>query len=289
MGRIRSIKPEFPQSESIGRLSRDARLLFLQLFTLVDDEGRSRGSSRMLASLLYPYDPDAPMLIGGWLDELETEGHVRRYTVEGQSYLEVVNFVIHQKIDRPSKSKLPPFEKPREDSSRTREDSLGIKEGIKDQGRDQGEDRARSVSSPVPDSVDTRILCETVGIFNMREQVEMGHCFAAFVKSASLSVEKAMEHMVARWNEYLAEAPTHSWQHSSAYKFFMSGKWDDPRSWPREKTSESRQVVGRALTEREVANRAAREEHNEREAYAMWVGMSEKFKQENPWQGQVPA
>ena len=42
MPRIRTIKPEFPQSETIGRLSRDARLLFLQLFTLVDDAGRAR-------------------------------------------------------------------------------------------------------------------------------------------------------------------------------------------------------------------------------------------------------
>jgi hypothetical protein len=37
VGRIRSIKPEFPQSESVGRLSRDARLLFVQLWTICDE------------------------------------------------------------------------------------------------------------------------------------------------------------------------------------------------------------------------------------------------------------
>ena len=56
MGRIRTIKPEFPQSESVGRLSRDARLLFILLWTLVDDSGRTRGGYQLLASLLYPYD-----------------------------------------------------------------------------------------------------------------------------------------------------------------------------------------------------------------------------------------
>ena len=56
MARIRSIKPELPQSESMGNVSRDARLTFVQLFTLADDEGRLRGNSRMLASLLFPYD-----------------------------------------------------------------------------------------------------------------------------------------------------------------------------------------------------------------------------------------
>lgn len=79
MGRIRTIKPEFPQSESVGRLSRDARLVFILLWTVADDEGRSRAASRMLASLLYPYDDDAPKRIDGWLSELEREKCLIRY------------------------------------------------------------------------------------------------------------------------------------------------------------------------------------------------------------------
>ncbi len=109
MARIRSIKPEFPQSESTGRLSRDSRLLFIQLWTIVDDVGRARAASRMLASLLYPYDDDAPKLIDRWLDELEREHMIRRYEVDGSIYLEVVNWLKHQKIDHPSASRLPPF------------------------------------------------------------------------------------------------------------------------------------------------------------------------------------
>src|SRR5690242_2251136 len=103
MGRIRTIKPEFPQSETTGRLSRDARLLFIQLWTVVDDEGRTRAASRMLASLLYPYDDDAPKLIEDWLAELERQDCIRRYDVDGDRYLEIVNWLKHQKIDRPSK------------------------------------------------------------------------------------------------------------------------------------------------------------------------------------------
>lgn len=107
MARIRTIKPEFPQSESMGRLSRDARLLFVQLWTIVDDDGKARAASRLLASLLYPYDDDAPALIDGWLAELEAEGCIQRYTVCGASYLQVCKWADHQKIDRPSVSKLP--------------------------------------------------------------------------------------------------------------------------------------------------------------------------------------
>ena len=107
MARIRTIKPEFPQSETVGKLSRDARLLFIQLWTLVDDEGRTRAASRMLASLLYPYDEDAPGLIEGWLAELERNDCIVRYVVEGSTYLQVNNWLKHQKIDHPGKSKLP--------------------------------------------------------------------------------------------------------------------------------------------------------------------------------------
>ena len=116
MARIRTIKPEFPHSESIGKLSREARLLFIQLWTIVDDAGRSRAASRMLASLLYPFDEDAGGLIEGWLAELEQGNLIIRYEVDGSKYLEIVKWLKHQKIDHPSKSRFPEF----------REDSRGL-------------------------------------------------------------------------------------------------------------------------------------------------------------------
>lgn len=126
MSRIRTIKPEFQQSESMGRVSRDARLLFIQLWTQVDDLGRSRASSRMLASLLFPFDDDAPRLIEGWLAELEREGCILRYIAEGSTYLQVQNFGKHQKIDHPSPSKLPPPPDKTESLARIREDSRDL-------------------------------------------------------------------------------------------------------------------------------------------------------------------
>ena len=104
----------------------------------------------MLASLLYPYDRDAPELIERWLDELEHEGRIRRYVVDGCSYLEHLKFLENQKIDKPSKSKLPPFQNPREDSTNAREDSLCIKDQGRDQGRGEGlEARERAPLPPI--------------------------------------------------------------------------------------------------------------------------------------------
>lgn len=163
MARIRTIKPEFPQSESMGNVSREARLLFILLWAQCDDHGKARGSPKLLASLLFPYDPDAKAEIDGWLDELVREDCIRRYEVDGAHFVKVVRWREHQKIDRPAASKIPdppgevstssedsspprePSSHPREGSSNAREPSSldqgsgkGSGRGPKDQGRDRG-------------------------------------------------------------------------------------------------------------------------------------------------------
>lgn len=113
MARIRTVKPEFQNSQSMGRVSRDARLTFIELWPQCDDAGRIRANSRMLASVLFPYDADAPTLIDGWLTELENEGCIVRYVVGKDEYLQICHWD-HQKIDHPQPSKLPgPQEKKR--------------------------------------------------------------------------------------------------------------------------------------------------------------------------------
>jgi len=94
----------------MGRVSRDARLLFVQLWCICDDHGRTRAASRMLASLLFPYDDDAPSLIDGWIGELVREGCVRVYEHAGGHFLEIPNWLKHQKIDKPSKPQFPAFD-----------------------------------------------------------------------------------------------------------------------------------------------------------------------------------
>jgi hypothetical protein len=142
MARIRTIKPEFPHSESMGRVSRDARLLFVMLWPICDDHGRTRAASRMLASLLFPYDDDAPELIGGWLDELERENCIRRYSVNGSTFLEICNWLIHQKIDKPSK---PQFPEPPGALASVREDSSLEGKGREGKGEDQEQEAIASL------------------------------------------------------------------------------------------------------------------------------------------------
>lgn len=151
MARIRTIKPEFPQSESMGRVSRDARLLFVMLWPICDDHGRTRAASRMLASLLFPYDDDAPKLIDGWLAELEREGCIRRYVVDGSTFLEVCNWLNHQKIDKPSKPQFPGFD---EGYPSPREDSRMFVAGQEGKGKDQEQELPFASLTPSPADAD---------------------------------------------------------------------------------------------------------------------------------------
>ncbi len=151
MARIRTIKPEFPHSESMGRVSREARLCFILLWTIADDSGRLRGNSRMLASLLFPYDDDAGSLIDGWLDELEANECILRYKHDGSTYLQICNWLNHQKIDRPSTSKLPEFASPREESTSQRESSARKgREGKGEEGKGEKLTSAADAADPCP-------------------------------------------------------------------------------------------------------------------------------------------
>jgi hypothetical protein len=138
--RIRSIKPEFWESESLGKVSREARLLFIGLFSCCDDVGRARASSRLLASRLFPYDDDAFKKLPGWIAELEKQGCIRIYVVDGESYLDLPKWANHQKIDKPSASKLPSFDDAREDSREFENNSLGTGNGNREE--EQVEDSA---------------------------------------------------------------------------------------------------------------------------------------------------
>jgi hypothetical protein len=99
------------------------------------------------------------MLMEGWLSELEHESHIRRYQADGDTYLEIANFLKHQKIDKPTPSKLPKFAENSPKPTRTvAKNSLG-REGII--GRDQGGEGDERASAPPPEKPIALIPDET--------------------------------------------------------------------------------------------------------------------------------
>lgn len=105
--RIRSLKPECWQDEAIGALSMGARLLFVGLITMADDEGRFRAQPSMLLGQLFPWDDVPPRKLAEWLAELEAGRLIVRYEIEGKPYGAFRNWRRHQRINRPTASELP--------------------------------------------------------------------------------------------------------------------------------------------------------------------------------------
>ena len=105
--RIRTLKPDMWQDEKVGGLSRDARLLFIGLITMADDEGRLRGLPALILGHVFPYDLDAAKKITSWLDEIAVSGLIERYEFGSTPYIQLVGWSKHQKITRPSPSEIP--------------------------------------------------------------------------------------------------------------------------------------------------------------------------------------
>lgn len=111
MSRIRTIKPEFWTDDLLGSLSREIRLLFIATWNLADDEGILRWSAPFLRGAAFPFDEDLSISdVDGMMRELETVGVIFAYSAgrSQQKLAYVTNFHKHQRINRPSPSKLPP-------------------------------------------------------------------------------------------------------------------------------------------------------------------------------------
>lgn len=119
MARIRSIKPELPGDEKLATVSRDARLTFILAMTQVDDDGLLAASPRQLLGSLFPLDDSVtPALLEAWIGELIAIGRVRwRRTRDAARVLELCNWKKHQKIDKPSPSKITPLLAPFDEGS----------------------------------------------------------------------------------------------------------------------------------------------------------------------------
>lgn len=129
MARIRSIKPEFWTDFRMAQeLTRDQRLFYIGLWNEADDEGRFLAHPRRLLGAILPYERDiTEAFIEDSLSTLADTGRVVLYVVDGEPYGELVKFKDHQRINRPSASKIPC---PPKDSSHSMSPHGAVSESI---------------------------------------------------------------------------------------------------------------------------------------------------------------
>lgn len=110
MARKRMIDPSIWQSEDFGKLSTLAKIVFIGLFSLADDEGRGRCNPVYLKSTLFPYEESIRSAdIDKTLSEISSNMSVVLYSCNGSSYYSLLSWDTFQKIDRPSQSKIPEY------------------------------------------------------------------------------------------------------------------------------------------------------------------------------------
>ena len=110
--RIRSIRPEFWRSKDISNLPLDDRLLFIGLWSYVDDNGVGRDELADIVADLFADDMVADpretvARVSRGLARLSEAHLVSRYTVENRPFLHIVTWSRHQRVDKAAKSRYP--------------------------------------------------------------------------------------------------------------------------------------------------------------------------------------
>jgi hypothetical protein len=96
------IKPKFWDDTKIGRLTRDARLLYIGLWNFSDDIGIVIGDSVWLKSKIFPYDQIQIQQFEKWMNELVINGFICLLSYKGERFIYLPNFTRHQVINKPN-------------------------------------------------------------------------------------------------------------------------------------------------------------------------------------------
>lgn len=108
MARKRMLSPDIWESSSFSELSDLAKIVFIGLISLSDDEGRGKANPSYIKSMLFPYDENRRVAeVKSALSQIARCTSTQFYNVNGNDYYCLTNWEKWQKIDRPSKSKLP--------------------------------------------------------------------------------------------------------------------------------------------------------------------------------------
>ena len=103
MARARNIKPGFFDNETLGELPALTRLLFIGLWCLADREGRLQDRPKRIKKELLGYDDITVNDVDTMLQQLYNSGFIQRYEIDGERYIQVVNFLKHQNPQRAGK------------------------------------------------------------------------------------------------------------------------------------------------------------------------------------------
>jgi hypothetical protein len=108
MSRIRTVKPDTFRSETLAEVPLSTERTFIGLWCEVDDEGRFRERAAVLHGALWPLRTDHSVRdVEDDLNILADKKLTCRYEIGGVKYLHLPSWKEHQRINRPTPSRLP--------------------------------------------------------------------------------------------------------------------------------------------------------------------------------------
>jgi hypothetical protein len=106
MGRIRSIKPEFTQNEGLSALPPETHLFAVGLLCYSDDWGFFNANLGLLKASVFPLR-ETSLTVKEMLMQLAGIAFIRLGTAAGgKQYGHIVKFLEHQRVNRPTPSKI---------------------------------------------------------------------------------------------------------------------------------------------------------------------------------------
>jgi hypothetical protein len=148
MARNRTIPPEFWTCEAVIDCKPMTRLLFIGLWNFADDHGVQPLRPRTIRLQVFPGDAIGNDEVRAMIDELAAQKLVRIYDVDGQEYVEVVDWAQFQRVGKNAKRRYPAFASPSE--------CQGPRTAPGDEVPSVGEaDEALTAATPPPDADET--------------------------------------------------------------------------------------------------------------------------------------
>jgi hypothetical protein len=151
-GRIRTLKPEILDDSKCAALSHLEYRLFVGSILIADDHGNLRGDPDYIRGQIVWGSRESRETVASALETLARVSLLVPYTVRGQLYLHVAGWAKHQKVDKPSKPRMPgPDEDDCHSNSTPTEHSRDSRETLASNSRDPRESLAPDLRPPTSD------------------------------------------------------------------------------------------------------------------------------------------
>lgn len=108
MANKRVIYPKIWKSEKFSTLSHRQRLLFIGIFSIADDQGRLSGHPAIIRGDVFPFDDIQLSEINDDLDAISETGSIHKYSSDGKTIIQIVNWWKYQTPPWAYPSDFPP-------------------------------------------------------------------------------------------------------------------------------------------------------------------------------------